>query len=188
VAGREEKYLGIYVTGQTRGPDPTHKLLEDRFWDKFAGWKLPLLSHPGRLTLLKSVLTSVPIYYMSVSSLPQRTITKLTSLMHKFLWGKLDKDSYMSLVGWDKVCRGRLEGGLEIRDLKLCWQVAQESEKPWVQVMSDKYCDKGKFWTGELRVGSSALWKKICDLHSELQQDDMWAIGNGQRIKIAAQP
>jgi hypothetical protein len=61
IADRVEKYLDIYVKERTRGADPTHEKLEKRFWEKFIEWKLSLMSHPGRLTLIKSMLSSLPI-------------------------------------------------------------------------------------------------------------------------------
>jgi hypothetical protein len=70
VAGGKEKYLGIYMVNKNQGADGTYELLEECFWSKFVGWKMNLLSHPGRLTLIRAVLASIPVYYMTVSMLP----------------------------------------------------------------------------------------------------------------------
>jgi Reverse transcriptase (RNA-dependent DNA polymerase) len=52
VAGEKEKYLDIYMPNRARGKDWTPQLLEDQFWEMLARWKIGLLSHSGRLTLM----------------------------------------------------------------------------------------------------------------------------------------
>jgi hypothetical protein len=135
--------------------DHTHTLLEDKMVAKFGGWKMNLLSHPGRLVLLKSVSAAVTVYYMSTSSLPWRTINRLTSLMRKFYWGKLQKDWYIAYISWDKMCKPVDEGGLNIWNLrrindtlllKLTWQFAVGRDRLWVHIMKAKYCSQKDFW------------------------------------------
>lgn len=41
----------------------------------------------GRITLLKSVLLSLPIYQISLNLLPKKTQSALVSLFRNFLWG-----------------------------------------------------------------------------------------------------
>jgi hypothetical protein len=86
--GCKEKYLEIYMPSGTRRVDPTYSLMEK----KFAGWKVSFLSSAEKLTLIKSTLTSLPAYHMSVAALPAKTTTKLTTLLRKFMWRKLDKE------------------------------------------------------------------------------------------------
>ncbi|RVW33020.1 hypothetical protein CK203_041517 [Vitis vinifera] len=40
--------------------------VEERFWRRLAIWKRQYISKGGRLTLIRSTLTSVPLYYMSI--------------------------------------------------------------------------------------------------------------------------
>ena len=54
---------------------------------KLHGWKAKLLSHAGRLTLIKSVLQSIPIYTFSVFKAPEAICKKLDSLINAFWWG-----------------------------------------------------------------------------------------------------
>lgn len=135
MAQEQEKYLGILVTQEGGGRDLSHKQLLEKVQEKLVGWKANLLSHAGRLTLIKSVLLSLPVYYMLVARVPTRTIKAVTAIIQKFLWGKLDKSRYLSFIGWDKVCLKQEEGGLGVRDiklfneallLKLVWQITGE--------------------------------------------------------------
>lgn len=135
--------------------DLTHDLLVQKFHSRLAGWKINLLSHAGRLALIKSVLMTIPVYYMSLNKILTHTIKELNSLMRKFLWGKLGSDRYLSMVAWSKICLDTEGGGLGIRNLqlsnealvlKLVWEMACNSEKLWTQVMREKYCPRGGFW------------------------------------------
>lgn len=93
-----EKYLGIVVSQSNRQQDITHELLMDKLYKKLAGWKIGMLSFAGRVALLKSVLTSIPVYYMTVAALPTRTVTEIDRLLRKFVWGKLNEDRYISFI------------------------------------------------------------------------------------------
>jgi lipid-A-disaccharide synthase-like uncharacterized protein len=86
------------------------KKKKKKFHAHLAGWKMNVLSPAGRLTLLKSSLSSIPVYYMSCYHLPVHTINKLTSLLRKFFWGKLDKKRYLAFIAWDKICLPYEEG------------------------------------------------------------------------------
>jgi Reverse transcriptase (RNA-dependent DNA polymerase) len=118
LADEEEKYLGVMVHQKGGVSDRTHIMLEERLVARFGGWKMNLLSHPDRLVLLKSVLASIPVYYMSSVSLPWRTTNRLNSLMRKFYWGKLDKEQFIAFISWEKMCRPLDERGLNIKDLR----------------------------------------------------------------------
>ena len=50
------------------------------------GWKKGFLSRGGRVTLIQSVLASMPINYMSVFKLPGRVVEMLERMMRAFLW------------------------------------------------------------------------------------------------------
>lgn len=153
-AAEDEKYLGIVVSQSNGHRDTTHDMLVDRMYSKLAGWKINLLSFAGRVTLLQSVLMTLPVYYMSVAVLPTRTIKAITSLMCRFLWGKMDQDRYISFISWYKICTEKEQGGLGFRNmklfnhaliLKLVWQVASNEDKLWVMVVRAKYYPRGGF-------------------------------------------
>ncbi|GAU51172.1 hypothetical protein TSUD_412070 [Trifolium subterraneum] len=54
---------------------------------KLSRWKNRLLSFGGRLILLKSVLTSLPVYALFVFKAPLGIISSLESLLSNFFWG-----------------------------------------------------------------------------------------------------
>ncbi|GKB67722.1 RNA-directed DNA polymerase, eukaryota, reverse transcriptase zinc-binding domain protein [Tanacetum coccineum] len=58
-----------------------------RFKSKLSSWKANLLSIGGRLTLIKSVLGSLGIYYMSLFKVPELVLKALERLRAEFFWG-----------------------------------------------------------------------------------------------------
>ena len=70
-------------------------------------------SKGGRLTLLKSTLSSLPTYYLSLFTIPTHVANKIERLQRDFLWG----DSKTHLEGWDKVCAPLENDGLGVRKL-----------------------------------------------------------------------
>ena len=80
---------------------------------KLAGWKKLYLLKGGRLTLLKSTLSSLTTYFLSLINIPTHVANKIEKLQRDFLWG----DPKTHLLGWDKVCMPVANGGLGIRKL-----------------------------------------------------------------------
>jgi len=65
---------------------------------KLAKWKQRHLSFGGRVTLIQSVLTSIPIYFFSFFRVPKKVMDKLVSLQRKFLWGGAHEQNKIAWV------------------------------------------------------------------------------------------
>ena len=78
----------------------------DKLKAKIQKWGVGWLTLAGKLVLLKSVLSSIPIYQSSILLAPTTVIGKIESVFKKFLWeggkGNLKK---LHLVSWDKIQR-----------------------------------------------------------------------------------
>jgi len=69
------------------------KFKEKAIWDpiigkfekRLSGWKSVYLSKGGRLTLSKSVLSSIPTYFLSLFPLPALVANMLKAIQRKFL-------------------------------------------------------------------------------------------------------
>nr|GEV54989.1 RNA-directed DNA polymerase, eukaryota [Tanacetum cinerariifolium] len=91
-------YLGVKVGGS---------MSKISFWDdvvaklssRLSKWKLRTLSIGGRLTLIKSVLSSLPLYYMSSFKMPISVLKKMESIRMSFFNGAdYERTSWTDIV------------------------------------------------------------------------------------------
>ncbi|XP_019465331.1 PREDICTED: uncharacterized protein LOC109363522 [Lupinus angustifolius] len=96
------KFLGIPVGANPRRISTWGPVIEV-FKKKLSFWQQKLISFAGRVTLLKSVLSSLPIYFFSFYKAPVSVIHELDKIQRIFLWGRsevaLDKNAYISSMG-----------------------------------------------------------------------------------------
>lgn len=75
------------------------------------------LSKGGRLTLIKSMLSSLPTYFLSLFPIPMVAAKKLGKLQRDFLWDSDDDIHKFHLLNWNIVCSPIRCGGLGLRRL-----------------------------------------------------------------------
>ncbi|GJS72033.1 RNA-directed DNA polymerase, eukaryota [Tanacetum coccineum] len=111
------KYLGIMVG---------ENMSSIRAWDEtvnklkmsLSSWKLKTLSIGGRLTLLKSVLGSTPIYNMSLFKVPKAVLKSMESIRRNFFNGIRDGEKYcMDERSFCSSLRRDVRGGKESAQL-----------------------------------------------------------------------
>jgi hypothetical protein len=105
------------------------------------------LSKGGRLTLIKSTLFNLPIYYMSLFPIPVGVANRLEKLKKDLLWGGINEEFKFHLVNWSTICSSKQIGGLGVRNLvqliKHCWQsgcgITPQRGGLWRLVVEAKY-------------------------------------------------
>lgn len=63
------------------------------------------------MTIVKSVLSSIPIYNMSFLPLPKKVASQFRSLLCNFIWGGDEGTRKMAWISWEGLCNHREEGG-----------------------------------------------------------------------------
>lgn len=165
------KYLGIPLGVKHKDGsiwDPVISLFENRL----AGWKRSLLSKGGRLTLIRSTLSNLPMYYLSILTVPAKVAKRLESIQCWFLWGDGESKRKYHLVQWRNVKLTFEEGGLGVRSIvemnmalisKWLWRFWYEEGFLWRRVVEAR-------WGVRREVGSRSkmrrpygvgLWKSI---------------------------
>ena len=133
---------------------------------KLAGWKRLYLSKGGRLTLLKSTLSSLPTYYLSLFTIPVAVADRLERIQRNFLWGSSEECFKNSLVAWEKVCSPLEMGGLGVRKLghfnqallgKWLWRFGQEGTSLWRRVIAIKYGEDQGGWNTKFVEGHTGV-------------------------------
>ena len=72
-----------------------------------------------RVTLIRSTLSSMPAYFMSLYRIPRTIILRLEKIQRDFLWGGGALIQRPHLVKWSIVCTSQKKGGLGIRNLDI---------------------------------------------------------------------
>ena len=152
--GLPSSYLGLLL-GAHHNSMAVWDNIEERFRKKLILWKTQYISKGGRLTLLRSTLSSLPIYYMSLFHLLRRVKLRLEQIQRDFLWGGGSLDMKPHLVKWATVFFDKKEGGLGVRGLhnlnkallsKWLWRFVNERNTLWRKVINSKFGENPGGW------------------------------------------
>ncbi|XP_026452252.1 uncharacterized protein LOC113352669 [Papaver somniferum] len=112
-----DKYLGVILV---QGKAKTEHLWSfvEIFHRRLASWIGNLLDSQARITLIKFVLSSIPLYNISMYKWPRKVIDACERIIRNFLWSGNAEDRKCVTISWDQVCSPIEEGGLDKYD---CW-------------------------------------------------------------------
>ena len=115
------------------------------------------------MTLIQSVLKSIPIYFFSLFRVPSRVVDKLVRLQRRFLWGGGPEKNKIAWIRWETVCLPEEKGGLDIKNFNLAllakwkWNLFQHQGELWARVLESKY-GGWRSLDGAARVGPESIW------------------------------
>ena len=93
--------------------------MEDRFQRKLSTWKGKNNSYGGRLVLLNSVLSSLPMFMLSFFEIPRGVLQRLDYYRSSFFWSSDSQKKKYRLTKWDYICRPKDQGGLGVLNLDI---------------------------------------------------------------------
>ncbi|XP_028103627.1 uncharacterized protein LOC114302752 [Camellia sinensis] len=135
------KHLGLPL-----GANPSRRLtwrsIVENF-KKLSGWKRRVLSFPSRVTLIKSALSALPVYYISLFKMPECVAKEIDRIQASFLWDVSEHNRKLHLIRY-----------------------GQEDKALWELVICDKYGSvKGRWYPDQDAHGPiSQIWKDILSL------------------------
>ena len=88
-------------------------LVLEKMEQRLVGLKRLYLSKKGKVTLIKSTLSNLPTYFLSLLPIPVKVANRMEKLQRDFLWSGIDAPK-VPLVEWPKVCMLAQKGGLGI--------------------------------------------------------------------------
>lgn len=167
-------YLGLPIGADGRRMTTWKPVLE-KIKSRLASWDSKHLSLGGKVVLLKSVLTALPIYFFSFFKAPEGVIGSIEKMFRRFLWGGSEEKRSIHWVAWAKICRDKAEGGLGLKNLKALnfallgkwrWRLKTEEQRLWVRVLHEKYGAYGGVEKTTERM-YSGWWKSLLSLEKE---------------------
>lgn len=146
------QYLGLPLSDSALTKQDFIPLIQ-KINRRLPGWAAKLLTIAGRLTLVNAVLTSIPIYLMSVCKLPVWVIEEIDKTRRNFFWkGGAQNERKIHLANWPMLCKPKKMGGMGILDLRIFnkailskwyWQWQAKEEKMWKSLFLSIYCTQG---------------------------------------------
>ena len=114
------KYLGLPLHIRKLRKVEVQPLI-DKIGARLLGRKGRFLSTAGRETLVKTVLSSQPVYHLTAFSEQKWLIKRIDRLRWSFVWRGETPDKVYgghSIINWPTTCRPKIKGGLGILDLE----------------------------------------------------------------------
>ena len=111
------KYLGLLLRAHFQAKVIWDSVVE-KVERRLASYKRMYLSKGGRVTLIKSTLSNLPTYLLSLFPIPAIIANCIEKLRCDFLWGVLGEEFKYHSVSWSKVCSPIFEGALGICNLQ----------------------------------------------------------------------
>ncbi|MFS8029189.1 putative reverse transcriptase zinc-binding domain-containing protein [Helianthus anomalus] len=154
----------------------------------------------GRLTLIKSVLASLPVYYLSLYKAPVKVTKQIEKMMRNFLWAGSNNDKKMSWVAWKIVTTSKKNGGLgitKIRDVNLAllskwaWRFKTQKDSLWCKVVDLVHGGRGRWDFLPVNRGIKGCWNTIvkemdrCSLKgNNIRSLIKVTVGNGMEVQF----
>ena len=148
------------------------KIIEQRIEKRLSGWKGKLLTSGGRLVLINSVLSSLPMFMMSFFELPKGVLQKIDCFRSRFFWQNDQHKKKYRLVKWEILCQPRDQGGLGIQNLEIqnkCllskWLFKLLNEDGlWQELLRNKYIKDKTLGSCQKKPMDSHFWKSLMNV------------------------
>lgn len=185
-------YLGIPIHHRKLS-NKEWKCIEDRFEKKLSSWKGKLLSYGGRLILINSVLTSMPMFLLSFFEIPVGVRKRMAFYRFRFFWQSDEVERKYRLSKWDNICRPKEQGGLGVENLevknrcllsKWLFRLSVEKKGLWVQILRNKYLQSKTLAQVTVRPNDSPFWKGSVNMRSAFFHRAKFIIGSGESTRF----
>eukprot|EP00253_Pinus_taeda_P028496 PITA_28496 len=183
------KYLGAPLTSKPWQKHHWESTLE-KLENKCRHWTHRALNFAGRLVLTKAILQAIPQYMLSILPAPQGILHRIRTIQRSFLWkGNAEKNKW-ALVAWNKLCKSKSAGGLNLIDpltsnmtcgAKLWWRWLKEPHLPWARHWREKYtpnCNVQDLIRLQEVPEGSPIWNLARRNRSIIQDHSFWEIRN----------
>ncbi|XP_020245065.1 uncharacterized protein LOC109823190 [Asparagus officinalis] len=116
------------------------------------------------------------IYFGGMDATVKASIQNFLGVSEGALPIRTDQVLRPPLVAWDKVCTGKIYGGLGIFSatgwnmaavLKTLWSIHENKESMWIKWVHGNYIKNGDVWNVESKRNDSWLWRQILKIRNK---------------------
>ncbi|XP_022020058.1 uncharacterized protein LOC110920132 [Helianthus annuus] len=170
------KNLGLLVGANMNRVRDWNSVIEI-FKNCLSLWKAKMLSYGGRITLITSVVNSLPTYYFSLYKAPIQVLDSLDKIRRVFFWGGSEEKAKMNWVTWDKTIAPIEYGVLgfgSLRDANLAmlakwwWRFETEKEVLWRRVVWAIHHNPRAWSDISVKIYVPGPWKNIISTRQAL--------------------
>jgi hypothetical protein len=151
----------------------------------------------GRCILVKVVLESQAVFWMTLAAVPTSVLSKIRQMIYDFLWMGGRKDHGIHLCNWFQIAKPKSLGGWGLKNPFLfnralatnsLWRVLME-DGIWHRVIKDKYLPYTSVatWLRSALVTqplASQFWKRLMKSLPLITHWLSWKPGGGDAILI----
>jgi len=182
-------HLGHPLIFTHRDKNRAYSFIYNKFLAKLTTVKANKINHAGRLAYIQSVLSSIPIYYMSTIIFSKTFIEKIISVIRRFWWAGVQQDDPSKPIAyrsWDDICQSKDNGGLGIRDLYIinkslvihtAYNIANSKDHFLSVVLKSKYYPHNSFWQPTSNSSKSVFWSSLMQVKKELTDNHWYRTG-----------
>jgi len=152
-----------------------------------------MLTVGGRLVLINSVLSSLPMLMLFFFEIPKGVLEKIESFRSRFFWQNDQHKKKYRLVKWKLICQPKTQGGLGVQDLEIqnkCllskWIVKLCNEDGMSQeLLRNKYLTTNRTLSGcKKKPTDSHFWKGLMNVKDIVLSYGTFKIGDGTQTQF----
>ena len=188
------KYLGLPLGAKFKSKAIWNPIVE-KMERRLVSWKRIYLSKGGYITLIKSTLSNLPTYFLSLFLIPVDVAKYIEKIQRNFLWETSEEVAKFHLVKWELICSPYSHGGLAIKNLrrfnkallgKWLWRFGVEREAYWRRVIVVKYGSLEGGWMSKASSGPHGvgLWKFIRSRWDTFSEFVSFEVGHSSLIRF----
>ncbi|GER38816.1 RNA-directed DNA polymerase (reversetranscriptase)-related family protein [Striga asiatica] len=197
VIAKSSKYLGLPL-GIGRNKKDTFAFVKECVSSRIMSWRNKFLNEAGREILIKTVLSALPVYVMSIFRLPVGVCQDICRDLATFWWGKTDEGkSKIHWTLWSCLAKSKWEGGLGFRDLcdfnealilKQLWRLLTKPNCLMSKVLRGRYFFRQNFMEVSKKSSDYWMWKGWLDARKSLELGMRFQVGSGKAINLWDSP